>query len=90
MICVAACAQTISAAGAALRYTGIVQCLRLVAQEEGVGALYRALPPRLISVVPMMGVQLAVYELCKRKLLARKALAASLAIEGPSDAPQDK
>lgn len=40
-----------------LKYTGVLQCLRLIAKEEGVGALYRALPPRLISVVPMMGIQ---------------------------------
>lgn len=40
--------------------------------EEGVGALYRALPPRLVSVVPMMGIQLAVYEVCRRQLTIRR------------------
>ena len=60
-------------AGAALRYTGIAQCFRAVVAEEGAGALYRALPPRLLSVVPMMGIQLMVYELTRAHLLARKA-----------------
>lgn len=38
-------------------------------KEEGVWSLYRALTPRLMSVVPMIGIQFAVYELMKRILL---------------------
>ena len=33
------------------------------------GSLYRALPPRLLSVVPMIGIQFSVYEFMKRWLL---------------------
>jgi len=38
-------------------------------KEEGLGSFYRALPPRLCSVTPMIGIQFAVYELMKRILL---------------------
>lgn len=38
-------------------YRGIISTLGRVAQEEGVGALYRSLVPRLVSVMPMMGIQ---------------------------------
>ena len=41
-------------------------CIHQILSEEGVGSLYRALPPRLLSVVPMIGIQFAVYELVKR------------------------
>eukprot|EP00953_Heterococcus_sp_UTEX-ZZ885_P012816 7328-Heterococcus_DN1.PRE.1 len=41
-------------------YKGVIDCLRRSAKEEGVGALYKALVPRLASVVPMIGIQ------CKR------------------------
>jgi hypothetical protein len=34
-----------------------------------VWSLYKALPPRLLSVMPMIGIQFAVYELMKRLLL---------------------
>jgi len=52
-----AVAAAVAGGEATLKYTGVLQCLRLITKEEGVGALYRALPPRLISVVPMMGIQ---------------------------------
>jgi len=38
-------------------------------KEEGVWSLYRALTPRLLSVVPMIGIQFMVYELIKRLML---------------------
>lgn len=50
-------------------YNGIWDCLIKIINEEGVGSLYRALPPRLLSVTPMIGIQFAVYELMKRLLL---------------------
>jgi hypothetical protein len=40
-----------------------------VVKQEGPWSLYRALLPRLLAVVPMIGVQFAVYELVKRFLL---------------------
>jgi len=43
-------------------YQGISDCFRRVLKEEGVGAFYRGLTPRLFSVVPMIGIQFGVYE----------------------------
>ena len=65
--------------GAATRYKGIVDCFRVIVREEGVGALYRALPPRLLSVVPMMGIQLCVYELARSQLATMKQKRTALA-----------
>ena len=64
-----------AAASAVTRYTGIVNCFRVIVKEEGVSALYRALPPRLLSVVPMMGIQLCVYELARSQLTKMKLAA---------------
>jgi len=50
-------------------YTGMLDCLSQILRKEGVWALYRSLPPRLCSVVPMIGIQFAVYELMKRLLM---------------------
>lgn len=58
---------------AAQPYKGIVDCTRRVLSEEGIAALYRGLSPRLISVVPLIGVQFAVYEGTKQFLLDRQA-----------------
>ena len=41
---------------------GINDCFRRILKEEGVGAFYRGLVPRLLSVVPMIGIQFGVYE----------------------------
>jgi solute carrier family 25 S-adenosylmethionine transporter 26 len=55
-------------------YKGIIDCAVRVAREEGVRALYRGLTPRLISVVPMIGIQFGVYEFMKKTLLDRSDL----------------
>lgn len=52
-------------------YAGMVDCLQVV-ELEGPGALYKALPPRLLSVVPMIGIQFGVYELMKRLLTGKQ------------------
>lgn len=52
-------------------YKGIIDCAIRVAKEEGIGAFYRGLPPRLISVVPMIGIQFGVYEAMKQVMLHR-------------------
>ena len=51
------------------RYLGILDCFRQIYQAEGVEAFYRSLPPRLLSVVPMIGLQFATYEFVKKTLL---------------------
>ncbi|CEM38396.1 unnamed protein product [Vitrella brassicaformis CCMP3155] len=56
--------------GAVQPYKGIIDCFLRVIKEEGVGRLYRALPMRLMSVVPMIGIQFGVYEYVKSRLLS--------------------
>ena len=50
---------------------GIIETLQSILKNEGVAALYKALPPRLLSVVPMIGIQFGVYELMKRILMGQ-------------------
>ena len=52
-------------------YKGIVDCAVRMAQEEGISTFYRGLAPRLISVVPMIGIQFGVYEFMKKVMLQR-------------------
>jgi Mitochondrial carrier protein len=59
-------------AGGGQAYKGIIDCGVRVFKEEGMSAFYRGLPPRLISVVPMIGIQFGVYEFMKRQMLQRK------------------
>ena len=42
------------------------QGLSTLATQEGVGRLYRGIVPRLVSVVPMTGVNFGIYETLKR------------------------
>eukprot|EP00586_Coscinodiscus_wailesii_P009262 CAMPEP_0172523252 /NCGR_PEP_ID=MMETSP1066-20121228/293566_1 /TAXON_ID=671091 /ORGANISM="Coscinodiscus wailesii, Strain CCMP2513" /LENGTH=325 /DNA_ID=CAMNT_0013306321 /DNA_START=602 /DNA_END=1579 /DNA_ORIENTATION=- len=54
-------------------YRGIVDCGVRVLREEGVPSFYRGLVPRLVSVVPMIGIQFGVYEFMKKVMSERKA-----------------
>ncbi|CAM9257909.1 unnamed protein product [Ectocarpus fasciculatus] len=47
-------------------YSGIFDCFSRMLREEGVTSFYNSLSPRLVSVVPMIGVQYLVYEFMKR------------------------
>lgn len=58
-------------AAGTIPYKGIVDCAIRVAKEEGIGTFYRGLPPRLVSVVPMIGIQFGVYEAMKKVMLRR-------------------
>lgn len=53
-------------------YKGIVDCAQRVMKEEGVGAFYRGLTPRLVSVMPMIGIQFGIYEYMKKLMVTRK------------------
>lgn len=53
-------------------YTGIIDCAVKVFREEGLVAFYRGLPPRLVSVVPMIGIQFGVNEFMRRVMLQRR------------------
>ena len=61
-----------------LPYKGIFDCALRVAKEEGMGAFYRGLAPRLISVVPMIGIQFGIYEYMKKVMLARPGTISTL------------
>ncbi len=52
-------------------YKGILDCAKRVLAEEGVGAFYRGLTPRLVSVVPMIGIQFGIYEYMKKFMTDR-------------------
>jgi hypothetical protein len=60
-----------AAAGSTVPYKGIIDAATRITREEGVGAFYRGLSPRLLSVVPMIGIQFGVYEYMKKVMLAR-------------------
>lgn len=53
-------------------YKGIIDCAKRIASEEGMGTFYRGLPPRLISVVPMIGIQFGVYEFMKKVMVSKR------------------
>ncbi|KAF2089973.1 mitochondrial carrier protein-like protein rim2 [Saccharata proteae CBS 121410] len=44
------------------RYTGLVQCFRLVFKEEGLVAMYGGLTPHLLRVVPSAAIMFGTYE----------------------------
>lgn len=50
-------------------YKGVTDCFCRILKEEGVGAFYRSLPPRLMSVVPMIAIQFSAYEVLKKKFV---------------------
>lgn len=52
-------------------YKGISDCFKTVMKEEGLAAFYRGLTPRLMSVVPIIGIQFGVYEYMKKFMVAR-------------------
>ncbi|CAM9349902.1 unnamed protein product [Chrysoparadoxa australica] len=58
----------VQSASSSTQYKGIVDCFVRMLREEGVGSLYNSLTPRLVSVVPMIGIQYGVYEAVKRVL----------------------
>lgn len=49
--------QTSSSQVSTMAYKGVTDCFWRILREEGVGAFYRSLPPRLLSVVPMIAIQ---------------------------------
>jgi hypothetical protein len=62
-----------AATSGAVPYKGILDCAVRVAREEGIKSFYKGLPPRLVSVVPMIGLQFGVYEFMK-KVMQKRAL----------------
>jgi solute carrier family 25 protein 33/36 len=54
-----------------VKYTGLIQCFRLIVREEGVAALYGGLTPHLMRVVPSSAIVFGMYELTLRLLNAK-------------------
>jgi len=52
-------------------YKGIIDCAVRISREEGIKSFYRGLPPRLVSVVPLIGIQFTIYESMKRIMQKR-------------------
>lgn len=48
-------------------YKGMRDCFFRMIREEGIGAFYMSLPPRLMAVVPMIAIQFGVYELLQKQ-----------------------
>jgi hypothetical protein len=69
--------QSSSKALSSTPYKGIVDCAIRITREEGIKTFYRGLAPRLISVVPMIGIQFGVYEAMKRIMLQRDQMSNS-------------
>lgn len=60
---------TIAADGrVTVKYTGLVQCFKLVAKEEGMAGLYGGMTPHLLRAVPSAAIMFGVYEVCLRFL----------------------
>ena len=48
---------------ATVKYTGLVQCFRLVAKEEGLAGMYGGMTPHLLRTVPSAGIMFGMYEI---------------------------
>lgn len=48
------------------KYTGLVQCFRLIAKEEGLAGLYGGLMPHMVRSIPSAIITLGVYEFVLR------------------------
>jgi solute carrier family 25, member 33/36 len=51
-----------------LKYTGLWQCFKLVAKEEGMAGLYGGLTPHMLRVVPSAAIMFGTYESVLRLL----------------------
>ncbi|KAF3397011.1 hypothetical protein DPV78_008092 [Talaromyces pinophilus] len=49
-----------------VKYTGLVQCFKVVAKEEGLAGLYGGLTPHLLRVVPSAAIMFGMYEVILR------------------------
>lgn len=48
------------------KYTGLLQCFRLIAKEEGMAGLYGGLMPHMVRSIPSAIITLGVYEFVLR------------------------
>ncbi|KPI35394.1 putative mitochondrial carrier [Cyphellophora attinorum] len=50
------------------KYTGLIQCFKLIAKEEGIAGLYGGMTPHLLRVAPSAGIMFGIYEVTLRFL----------------------
>jgi hypothetical protein len=50
----------VQTANSPIAYKGMIDCFSRIIREEGIGTFYKSLPPRLVSVVPMIAIQVCV------------------------------
>lgn len=48
------------------KYTGLIQCFKLIAKEEGLAGLYGGMTPHLLRVAPSAGIMFGIYEVTLR------------------------
>lgn len=48
------------------KYTGLLQCFRTIAKEEGLAGLYGGLTPHMVRSIPNAVITLGVYEFVLR------------------------
>lgn len=48
------------------KYTGLIQCFKVIAKEEGIRGLYGGMTPHLLRVVPSAGIMFGMYEVILR------------------------
>ncbi|KAI9739954.1 MAG: hypothetical protein M1818_005010 [Claussenomyces sp. TS43310] len=56
------------ASGSKPKYTGLIQCFRLIWKEEGLVAMYGGLTPHLLRTVPSAAIMFGMYEVILRAL----------------------
>ena len=45
-----------------MKYTGLIQCFKLIWKEEGMVAMYGGLTPQLLRTVPSAAIKFGMYE----------------------------
>lgn len=60
--------QAPTVAGGAPKYTGLIQCFKLVWKEEGLASMYGGLTPHLLRTVPSAAIMFGMYEVILRLL----------------------
>jgi solute carrier family 25, member 33/36 len=57
-----------------LKYTGLMQCFKLVWKEEGMMGMYGGLTPHLLRTVPSAAIMFAMYEVILRAFGAKSSV----------------
>lgn len=66
--------QAPTTAGGKPKYTGLIQCFKLVWKEEGMVSMYGGLTPHLLRTVPSAAIMFGMYELILRLLATEQPM----------------